>query len=673
LGGGYAVLSSEIHTNFLSVLNDERVALIFSLWVIILSMLLLTLVNRLLRATTREYTRGIAPVIYPLGRWRPLVTALVVALLVVLLAPFLHTVVQSFFTIWGYSILPSGLTIQNYLAIFANRTLLFDTLELVLVSTSIIVVTALVLGDQLYFRKRYRFIDYILVIPFILPGIVLSVGVLSAYAEVIPSTLPIPFSLLLLGTVVVRRLPYSLKTMEAGFLVADKRREEVSRSLGAGKIRSFFLITFPQMKSFLFAAFVIGLVKTSTELSASLILAPADWQSLSLAIVYQIDQGALPLASALSVVLVLIIGSGTTVVAFWSHTPLDDQSRQSQEALERLVLGRSPVPLIGPPKSSGRRGSLNLYKRSREPLVICEDHLGITEVNGAFLKLVGADSLGQLQAESSFSMLFFGDREVLEVFSTMEKMEHRPTSLMVLDGRRVPILLDAFVVKTGNGHRKGIFHCRKVTGHSRRIQEYNRLRERMVVAEQMALKAQITPHFLFNSLNSVMDLVETDPKEANDTLQNLADLYRYILYSTKQDLVPLDEEIAAIHHYLQVEKSRFGDKLRFSIVKSNDLFDFVIPPMLLQPIVENAVTHGAKENGDIDVVMDIHKARENVIIRIEDSGDTEFNPIRVGTGTGTGLKNVEGRLFALYHRRIVYERKKGGGLVVTLTIPLQMK
>ena len=84
--------------------------------------------------------------------------------------------------------------------------------------------------------------------------------------------------------------------MEAGFLVANKRREEVSRSLGAGNLKSFFQITLPQLKTFVFAAFIIGVVKTSTELSASLILAPADWRSLSLGIVHYIDQGALPLA-----------------------------------------------------------------------------------------------------------------------------------------------------------------------------------------------------------------------------------------------------------------------------------------------------------------------------------------------------------------------------------------
>ena len=671
IGGGYAVLSSEIYTNFLSVLNDERVALIFSFWVIILSTVLLTLVNRLLRATTREYQRGIAPVIYKLGRLSKFTYFLVALVFLFLLAPFFVTVVQSFITIWGYQIVPTGWTVTNYTKIFANPTMLKDTIQISFSATIIIVVLALILGNQIYFKKRFRYLDYILVIPFILPGIVLSVGVLSAYAGIFPQNHPIPFYLLLLFTIVARRLPYSLKTMEAGFLVADKRREEVSRSLGAGQLKSFFQITLPQLKTFVFAAFIIGIVKTSTELSASLILAPANWRSLSLGIVHFIDQGNLPLASATSVLLIFIIGVGTSVVAFWSHKPInDDDARQSQEALERLVLGRTPVPIVGPSKRMKRRWNLNLYRKSREPFVVCVDNLGIVESNAAFLKLVGADTLGQLQAESSFSMLFFGDREVLEIFSSMETVENRATSLMNLEGGRVPIILNAYIVQTEQGHRKAVFYCKKVTGHSRRVQEYNRLRERMILAEQMALKAQITPHFLFNSLNSVMDLVDTNPTAANETLQNLADLYRYILSSTKLDVVPIIEEVTAIQNYLQVEKSRFSDKLTYTVDVDKDLEYCEIPPMLLQPIVENAVNYGAKDTGEIDISIRLYKGKENLIIRIEDSGDTAFDPVRVATGKGTGLKNVEGRLFAMYHRRIGFESKKGGGLVVTMAIPI---
>ena len=147
------------------------------------------------------------------------------------------------------------------------------------------------------------------------------------------------------------------------------------------------------------------------------------------------------------------------------------------------------------------------------------------------------------------------------------------------------------------GTKKAQFYCKKVTGHSRRIREYALIREKMIDAEQTALKAQITPHFLFNSLNSVIELIDSNPVEARNVVQNMADLYRYILYSTKQEFVTIDQEISSITTYLMVEKARFGNKLAFEISLDPSAKHVRIPPMILQPIVENAVTHGAKDNG----------------------------------------------------------------------------
>ncbi|PKL28288.1 MAG: hypothetical protein CVV46_07280 [Spirochaetae bacterium HGW-Spirochaetae-2] len=670
IGGGYAVLSSEIYTNFLSLLNDERVALIFSLWIILLSFLLLAVVNRLIRSTTREYRRGLFPVIYRLGSYRVPATLFVVLVFALLLAPFLMTLVQSFITIWSYDLLPQGWTLFNYKRVFRTPGMLIDTLRMSVAATSVIVFFGLILGHTMYFKRTWRFIDYILVIPFVLPGIVLAVGVLGAYAGFFPQNHPIPFYTLLLFTIIVRRLPFSLKTLEAGFLVADSRREEVARSLGSNQLTSFLHITLPQMKSFIFAAFIIGLVKTSTELSASLILAPPNWKSMSLGIMHYIDQGQLSMAAALSIMLVAVVGLGTALVAFWSQKPVGVEQKQSQDALERLILGRTPMALYeGSPKPRKQKQGFGLYRRSREPFLVIVDRKGIVDANRSFLRLVGADSLAQVQAESSFSTLFFGDREVLELFTSMESIENRATSMLVLDGSRIPIILNAYVMLTTEGFKRVVFYCRKVTGRSRRVKEYTRLRERMMLAQQMALKAQITPHFLFNSLNSVMQLVDSNPKEANETLQNLADLYRYILSSTKLDLVPVADEIASMHHYLGVEKARFGEKLTYTVEMDPLVANFQIPPMLIQPIVENAVNHGAKATGEIDITVSVYPSRDGVKIRVEDRGDSVFDPLEVATGTGTGLKNVEGRLFALYHRKIAYERKSGGGLMVTMTIP----
>ena len=666
IGGGFAVLASEIYTSFLSLLNDDRIALIFSLWIILLSFLLLALVNWLLRLTVKQYRPGLNPVVYRLARFRTPATVLVVSVILLLLLPFLIILVQSFTTIWTYELLPQGWSFDNFRRILQPPELLVDTLSMAITATPIIVIMGLVLGHAMYIRRRWRFLDFIMIIPFVLPGIVIAVGVLGTYAGLFTGDHAVPFFLLLLLTIIMRRLPYSLKTLEAGFLVADSRREEAARSLGSGRFASFLRITLPQMKTYVFAAFIIGLIKTATELSASLILAPPDWRSLPLGIVFFIDEGQLSRASALSVVLVAVIGAGTFLAAFWSQGSRKSDQRNSSEALERLILGRTPISF---PDTRRRKMNLRPVLRYREPLLAVVDRSGITEANASFLKLVGADSVEHLQAETSFSVLFFGDRQVLEIFTSLEAIENRPTSMMTLNGSRIPVILNAYIRVSEDGTKRALFYCRRVSGRARRVREYRRRTERMAAAEQTALKAQITPHFLFNSLNSVVQLIDTDPSEARDVVQNLADLYRYILSSTKKNLVTVGDEIESIKNYLAVEKARFGSRLVYEIKVSPEAQSTLIPPMLLQPLVENAVTHGAKDTGDIAVSISVFQVRDETIMRVADQGDKVFDPAGVATGNGTGLKNVEGRLFALYRRRIAYETRRGGGLVVTIAVP----
>ncbi|MDA3940315.1 MAG: histidine kinase [Spirochaetia bacterium] len=195
----------------------------------------------------------------------------------------------------------------------------------------------------------------------------------------------------------------------------------------------------------------------------------------------------------------------------------------------------------------------------------------------------------------------------------------------------------------------------------------------MTAAEQTALKAQITPHFLFNSLNSVVQMIETEPDEAKNVVQNLADLYRYILSSTKKNFVTVTEEIESIRNYLSVEKARFGDRLQYNIDINPITRNVWIPPMILQPLVENAVNHGVRDTGDISISIRVTQEGDETILRVADHGSNLFNPSIVSTSTGTGLKNVEGRLFALYHRKISYESRKDGGLIVTIAIPEDKK
>ncbi|MDA3940314.1 MAG: hypothetical protein PF693_13570 [Spirochaetia bacterium] len=279
--------------------------------------------------------------------------------------PHLMIVVHSFGAIWTYELSPRNWTGEHYLQIIKAPSLLKDTLSIALIATPILVTFGLILGHRMYFKKEWRFLNFIMIIPFVLPGVVL-------------------------------------------------------------------------------AALIIGLIKTVTELSASLIMAPLNWKSLSLGIVYFIEQGQLSRASALSIILVAVIGAGTFAAAYWSQSSRNSFTGDSGDALERLVLGRAPISF--PRNRKKRKRNRSTFLRRREPLLVVDDKSGIIEANRVFLHLVGADSLGHLQSETSFSVLFFYDHQVLEIFTSGEAIENRATSMMILNGERVPVILHAYVL-----------------------------------------------------------------------------------------------------------------------------------------------------------------------------------------------------------------------------------
>ncbi len=175
---------------------------------------------------------------------------------------------------------------------------------------------------------------------------------------------------------------------------------------------------------------------------------------------------------------------------------------------------------------------------------------------------------------------------MLEIFASGAPIENHATSIMILSGERVPVILHAYVLTSDDGDRKVMLYCKKVSLRSLEKRKYSRLRERITLAEQTALKAQITPHFLFNSLNSLIQMIDSEPEEARNVVQNLADLYRYILSSTKKNFVTLTEEIESIQNYLAIEKARFGSRLQYDIDIKSVNKCVCVPPMLLQPIVE---------------------------------------------------------------------------------------
>jgi LytS/YehU family sensor histidine kinase len=167
-------------------------------------------------------------------------------------------------------------------------------------------------------------------------------------------------------------------------------------------------------------------------------------------------------------------------------------------------------------------------------------------------------------------------------------------------------------------------------------------------AELRALRAQLHPHFFFNSLNSISALVGTRPEEARRVCQLLAELLRKSLAAGNRESVTLAEEVALARSYLSVEQVRFGERLGVETRIEAAAEDWKVPSLLLQPLVENAITHGVSarlEGGTVTIEAKVEDGR--LLLVVENPRDPD-SPSR--EGTGLGLENVRRRLAAVYGR-----------------------
>jgi two-component system, LytTR family, sensor histidine kinase AlgZ len=165
-------------------------------------------------------------------------------------------------------------------------------------------------------------------------------------------------------------------------------------------------------------------------------------------------------------------------------------------------------------------------------------------------------------------------------------------------------------------------------------------------AELKALKAQVNPHFLFNSLNSISALTSSDPARAREMCLLLADFLRMTLGLGEKTTIPLSEELTLLHRFLAIEKVRFGSRLQMTENITEDCKNLMIPPLLLQPLVENAVKHGIANlpaGGQIHLGAECQNGRLSIVV--ENTFDPEATPTH---RNGMGLANVRQRLDARY-------------------------
>jgi hypothetical protein len=189
-------------------------------------------------------------------------------------------------------------------------------------------------------------------------------------------------------------------------------------------------------------------------------------------------------------------------------------------------------------------------------------------------------------------------------------------------------------------------------------------------AELKALKAQINPHFLFNSLNSISALTSVDPARARDMCVLLGDFLRLTLGLGEKAVVHFSEELELLQKYLAIEKIRFGDRLNMQENIQEESRTCMLPPLLLQPLVENAVKHGIAslpEGGNVRLIAERQNGR--LAILVENSWDPDAPPGRSG---GLGLKNVQQRLEARYGKEASLRVNTEGELFqVSLSLPVE--
>lgn len=209
--------------------------------------------------------------------------------------------------------------------------------------------------------------------------------------------------------------------------------------------------------------------------------------------------------------------------------------------------------------------------------------------------------------------------------------------------------------------------------------EADRQRELVTKARLEALQAQIRPHFLFNVLNTIILLTRTDVAKARELLITLAQFFRRAL-ANRGNLITLADEVEYINTYLSLEQARFGDKLKVKVRVDPALMRIQIPVLTLQPLVENAVTHGLapKEDGG-QIGIRIHRVRDELHLLVCDNGtgmarDQQGRVLEEGYGEnmGLGLSNVNERLVSLYGEEYALRirSRAGVGTAILVRVPL---
>ena len=199
------------------------------------------------------------------------------------------------------------------------------------------------------------------------------------------------------------------------------------------------------------------------------------------------------------------------------------------------------------------------------------------------------------------------------------------------------------------------------------------LESQLVNTRMKMLSSQLQPHFLFNTLNSISVLVDLDASKAKDTIADLSDFLREILYNTDSNRINLVQELTILEYYLNILNVRFSDHL--TIIKKVDesLLSHRVPALLLQPLIENSIKHGySYDHTDLTITISVQKVKDKVEIRVENDGEGISESHDVLMKNGVGLVNINDRLHNLYGDDYYFKIKNkedNSGVVTIIRIP----
>jgi len=208
------------------------------------------------------------------------------------------------------------------------------------------------------------------------------------------------------------------------------------------------------------------------------------------------------------------------------------------------------------------------------------------------------------------------------------------------------------------------------------LSKISKQEELLAKSELRALQSQINPHFLFNAINTIISFTRTNPEKARETLINLSEYFRNNMLGKSED-IDLKKEINNVMNYVEIEKARFGDKLEV-IVSLDDNVDCLIPPLIIQPIVENSIKHGIFEREKGEILIEVKKVKKGVEIVVKDNGigikDYKLkNIFKNNNGNSIGLYNVNARLIAKYGDEfgLKIKSEEDKGTEVSFIIPIK--